>query len=264
MSTTFLPVVSRRVAGLLVAVALLGARPAAADGQQPGQATYTAGGPNGTLSCTGSAKAAGTFPIAGFIPKLPHLTYVIFRNTPRNVDQVVIIDALGDFIERRGSVQQTEGHRPGENVHVIDVADVHNPVVVEVVPKSVAVLRLTFGKEEPAVVLYSDRRLMIDYPSFFSINDRFTLSELRSVHLEKPFLVGQTKARFVLRGGKEVEVAYADPGQAERAYEELWPVLRAMAPSLDCGAARTWTPLLVGVGVGVFLLLVIAGKAKKA
>ncbi len=264
MPITPLRAVARRGAGLVVAVTLLAARPAAADEQQAGQATFTASGSNGTISCSGSAKLTGSFPLAGFVPKLPHLTYVIFRNAPRNLDQVVTIDALGDFIEQRGAVRQTEQHRPHENVHVIDVADINNPVVVEVVPKSVEVLHLTFGKDEPALVLYSDRRLMIDYPSFFSINDRFALADLRSVRLEKPMLnVGKTKARFVRRDGKEIEVPYADPDQAERAYEELWPVLRAMAPSLDCGLSRPWTPVLVAVGIGVVVLLAIAGKAKK-
>jgi hypothetical protein len=257
--------VARRGAGLLVAAALLGARPAAADGQQAGQATYTANDKGGTISCSGSAKPAGTFPLAGFIPKLPHITYVIFRDTPRNQDHVVTVDALGDFVEQRGAVRQTEGHRPHENVHVIDVADINNPVVVEVIPKSVEVLRLTFGKDEAALVLYSDRRLMIDYPSFFSINDRLTLSELRSVRLEKPmFQVGKTKARFVRTNGKEIEVPYANPDQAEHAYEELWPVLRAMAPGLDCGTSRPWGPVLLAVGIGAVVLIALANKVKKA
>jgi hypothetical protein len=259
---TILPCTGRRGVSLVALLLLGGAAAQAGDsGQQPGSATYD--GAEGTIAQTGSAKFAGAFPLGGFDPKLPHVTYVIFRNRARNSDQVVAIDAVGDFTQRRGAVTHTESYQIGDNVKVIEVEDAQSPVYVEVKPQTVEVLRLKCGPKEPSIVLYSDRRLMIDYPAMFTINDRFQLSELRSVRLEKAFVIGQTQARFVRTNGKEVVVEYANTEQAEHAYEELWPALKAMAPHIDCGTERNWK-LLVGVVIlGIIILFAIAARRGK-
>jgi hypothetical protein len=259
-----LPFSGRRALLAVVLALLNGAAAHAGDsGQQPGGATYDTNGLESTIAQTGSAKFVGAFPLGGFDPKLPHVTYVIFRNRARNSDQVVVIDAVGDFVQRRGAVAHTESWQIGDNVKEIDVEDAHSPVQVEVIPKTVEVLRLKCGPNEPSIVLYSDRRLMIDYPALFSINDRFQLSDLRSVRLEKAFVLGNTQARFVRKDGKEVLVEYANADQAEHAYEELWPALKAMAPHVDCGTERNWKILAAAIGIGVIVLFAMAARKGK-
>jgi hypothetical protein len=73
--------------------------------QRPGQVTYSHIDGKPVWTTTGSAKYLKTVGLKQSFARVPHFTYVVFRDKQRNEDHVIALEAAGDLTLRQDEVE---------------------------------------------------------------------------------------------------------------------------------------------------------------
>ena len=132
---------------------------------------------------TGIATPYGIFMIEQEFDRREDFTYIVFRDRAKGIDQVFKVGSKG-YIELHTLGEHKLRLQREENKIVIDDEAITGTITVEIYPDSQAVAKIEFT-DGPDVVLFSDKRLKVEYNSLLWSDDALLLDSIQSVTCEK-------------------------------------------------------------------------------
>lgn len=212
----------------------------------------------------GLVTPAGVFAIEQQFDMREQFTYIVLRDQSKGTDQVFKVGATG-YVELHTTGEHKLRIKREDKKIIVDVDTLSGTIDVLVFPESSAIGRIDFGQDDPDIVVFDDRRLVIEYPSIFSSSDSLNLDAIQSVTLRRT--LHHKSVVFTWKSATEhepLELSLADQANADRNFSELQSTLKAIAPGVRFErqtpasgtiVALLCTVLVVGItGLGVGLL----------
>lgn len=222
--------------------------------QQAGKVTYSVTGnakPSWVFS--GSAKYLKSVPCQERFDRLPHWTYVVFRDRAANKDHVISFEAAGELVLTE-DLSDTKVKTTAESQYrEFEIKADQPPISVELTPRKIELLTLSSNLDEPKIILTSDAQVQIKTPTIFEFAwPEFGLDEVKSIKLKKN-LVGGAKIVFDL-AEKEHSVELSDGATAAQHFADLEGMVKTMAPHVEFRSGRDWR-LIGSALLAVFALV---------
>jgi hypothetical protein len=214
--------------------------------QHPGQVTYSNDDGNPVYLRTGSAQEPIIVPIRQKFDRQPHFTYIVFRDKQRNEDHIVTMEAAGDITVSQGAVEMKD---ESSLLRIVEVKPMQPPVSVSLKVAPVELIDLSSTELEPRIIITSDGKVRLKFPSRWHLDDVFGLDEVRFIkHIMG--VIGSDTIRFVL-ADKEIDVEFAFRATTKQHLAEMERVVKPMAPHVQFVSDRHWS------GIAIIVLIII-------
>lgn len=206
----------------------------------------------------------GIFSIEQSFDTRDEFTYLVLRDRAKGTDQVFKLATKG-YVKLHTVGEHRIQVERDDNKVVIDVETVSGAFGFDVFPDSEAVARVEFGSGQPDFVLFSDRRLAVEYQSYIWSDDSLPLDSVQSITYRKSF-----GSRALVFDWKPAAKDHPEPFQvnltdrltAEQNFSALQRALAQAAPHVQFKrstdtqfVAAVWAAL---AGSGLFTLAMVA------
>ena len=207
-------------------------------------------------------QGVGVFAIEQTFDTRDEYTYIVLRDRSKGTDQVFKIATKG-YIELHTVGEHKIMVQRDENKVTLDVATISGFFDFKVYPDSKAVARVEFGQGQPDFVVFSDKRLGIEYQSYIWADDSLSLDSIQSITYRKSYrdrrLIFNWKAD-VKDNPKPFELPLGDWQNDEKNFTALQQSINQFAPNVrfereidSSFVSFMWVALAVGV-VCTFLI----------
>lgn len=218
--------------------------------QYPGRVTYSNEDGNPVWMATGSAKYTKKVPVKQTFDRQPHFTYIVFRDKQRNEDHIITMEAAGHLTITQDEVEMKD---ESSLFRIVEVKPMQSSVTVSLQVAPVEIIDLSSNKEEPRIIITSDGKIRLKFPSMWHLDDVFGLDEVKGIKHRRG-MVGSDTITFSLEE-KEFDVEVEARETAKQHVTELQRVIIPMAPHVQFSEGRHWSGITIIV---VILLLVFA------
>lgn len=188
----------------------------------------------------GAVTQAGIFGVEQTFDMRDEFTYLILRDRKEGTDQVFKIATKG-YVELHTKGEHKLRVQREENKVVVDVETLAGSFDFKVFPDSEAVARVVLGRFQPDLVVFTDRRLAIEYGSIFQADEYLSLDAIQSVTYQKGF--NTRTLIFNWKPGIQSQshpfaVALAERGNADQHAQALRQALSEFAPEVSFNHSR--------------------------
>ena len=111
-------------------------------------------------------------------------TYLVLRNRQKGIDQVFKLGVKG-YVEIHTLGEHKLRIQRDENKVVVDVETISGTFDINVFPDSQAIARIELGSGQPDLVVFTDKRLTVEYDSVFWKDDSLPLDSIQSISFQK-------------------------------------------------------------------------------
>jgi hypothetical protein len=190
-------------------------------------------------------------------------TYIVFRDRTKGTDQVFKLGTRG-YVELHTVGEHTIRIEHDEEKTIIDVATVSGSFDLNVYPDSQATTRIEIGQGQPDLVVFTDRRIAVEYNSYIWNDISLPLDSIDNITYRK----GMQDRALVFSWKPEVinhpapfELTLKDSASAEKYFLDLQTALAQVAPHVQFrrsthGPIGHWIILGISSILGLFGLTV--------
>ena len=143
----------------------------------------------------GIVTSVGTFSIERTFDYRDEFTYIVLRNRDKGVDQIFKVSTSGYVDVHAVGDHRLRIQREG-NQWIIDTQTISGHLDINVYPSSSAIARVDFGDNDIAMIVHSDRKIIIEQPSRFFQSKAIQIDSIKSIGLHTQAIFGVNVLSF--------------------------------------------------------------------